>query len=740
MKRLIAILYLVCFITTVNAQQKGMHKMSPWLRMIVRQAEADNNRSITNGKGYSIERKQKPMTHAFIRTSDSDDSVLNEYGAKSLAKIGDIHIAQIPVSTLRALSSDDRILRIEARPIGEALCDTMPYILNTAPVYAGENLPQAYTGKGVVVGIMDIGFDLTCPNFYNADMTNYRIKRLWDMLSPDTIGSQFPVGRDYTTKEELLSLQHSRDGKDFTHGTYTTGIAAGSGNNSPYRGMAPGSELCLVANAVSNNIAYVDSSLYDRFTYATDALGFKYIFDYAKSVNKPCVISLSEGGTQDFYGYDKLYYEILDSLVGPGRIIVSAAGNRGYQKDWFCKERGTRSKGLFLYSATKDMISTAKSADKDFSIRIVAYGNTNDTLMVHASEVLKMKDSLYTDTIIFANMPLSLTVEAYQSCYDATETCYDIITSIDRPHLGGLFPVSLEIVGENGHVEVFHQTGYFTKNDINPLLCDGENTHNVLSPSSAPSVISVGATAYRTMVLNHKGEYFKFDDGHGGERAHMSSIGPTFDGRCKPDVMAPGINVISSYSSFYLDNHPEVANNSENVAFYEHDGRRYAWSPNSGTSGSSPAVAGVIALWLEACPTLTPEQVMDVIANTSRHPDTSLSYPNNQYGYGEIDAYRGLLYILGADKIKGVSANQTHAAISLNGNGELIIKFTESTKSPLTVTVYSLSGKCLIKEVLPEGQSHYQLPAHILLGGDVFVVQIDSDKWHTGSKLIRTTK
>jgi hypothetical protein len=60
----------------------------------------------------------------------------------------------------------------------------------------------------------------------------------------------------------------------------------------------------MVANAVSNNANLIDSTLYDRFTFATDALGFKYLFDYANSVGKPCVVTFSEGSGQDFWGYD----------------------------------------------------------------------------------------------------------------------------------------------------------------------------------------------------------------------------------------------------------------------------------------------------------------------------------------------------------------------------------------------------------------------------------------------------
>ena len=61
---------------------------------------------------------------------------------------------------------------------------------------------------------------------------------------------------------------------------------------------------------------------------------------------------------------------------------------------------------------------------------------------------------------------------------------------------------------------------------------------------------------------------------------------------------------------------------------------------------SCPIVAGIIAQWMEAVPTLTREQVIETFAASCHHHDPSLTYPNNDYGYGEIDAEAGLEYLL----------------------------------------------------------------------------------------------
>ena len=156
------------------------------------------------------------------------------------------------------------------------------------------------------------------------------------------------MGAEYRGKDALLAYAHSRDGLKQTHGTQTLGIAAGSGAGTNYRGIAYEGDICLVSNAISADKEFIDSADIYKYTYATDALGFKYIFDYAKTHGQPCVISFSEGSPQDFRGDDVLYYEVLDSLVGPGRIIVSSAANESIRKTYIIKERARKSAGTFF--------------------------------------------------------------------------------------------------------------------------------------------------------------------------------------------------------------------------------------------------------------------------------------------------------------------------------------------------------------------------------------------------------
>jgi len=100
-----------------------------------------------------------------------------------------------------------------------------------------------------------------------------------------------------------------------------------------------------------------------------------------------------------------------------------------------------------------------------------------------------------------------------------------------------------------------------------------------------------------------------------GNRAVFSSVGPTADGRFKPDVVALGVNA-------------KVASPSGPDS--------YALA--NGTSFSSPLTAGAVALLLEAHPTYTVEQVLSALRSTA----SQASAPNNLLGWGIVNAAAAL--------------------------------------------------------------------------------------------------
>lgn len=695
MNRLIISLLFIFTSLGIFAQRPRYEKMSPFVREAMASALAT--------KQLTRSQSDDRLLTAFVRIDGNAAEVLRQYGCKELARVGDISIAAIPLSKLGALSCGRQVKRIETGRRCSIQMDTTRLVVNAEKVYTGEGLPQSYTGCGVVVGVQDIGFDLTHPNFYSADMSKYRIKALWDQLSRDTIGSTLYVGRDYVGRDALLKLGHPIDGETQTHGTHTAGIAAGSGAEkkgvvSPYRGMACDADLVLVDNA-ADNASLIDPKDYYKFTYATDALGFKYIFDYAERMHQPCVINFSEGSSQDFHGYDQLYYELLAKLIGPGRIIVSSAGNDGARNSYIHKNIGKERAGAFIMGNEKRFSCTAKSKQA-FTFRVSVYDNVASPQIVDIStvNVCNAQDSLLTDSLLVGGKKYIWRVLAYPNSYDARETAYDF--QISSPSkLGDSPQVSLQVMGRDADIELYRMSGYMFPHSLDPVLDAGDCRYTIFSPSSSPDVICVGSTSYRTQFVNYLGEKKVYDSGREGIRSPFSAMGPTLDGRIKPDVMAPGQNIISSYSTFFINNPKNVnASVKSDVRHFDYNGRTYAWNANAGTSMSAPVVTGAIALWLQADPTLTPADCLEIFAKTCSHYDTSLSYPNNLYGYGQIDVAAGLREVLrrkalGINTIgqKKVSEQYDNRIYLLDG------RYVGTSDANLPKGIYIRNGKKFVK-------------------------------------------
>lgn len=695
MNRLIVFLLFIFTSLGIIAQRPRYEKMSPFVREAMASALAT--------KQLTRSQSDDRLLTAFVRIDGNAAEVLRQYGCKELASVGDISIAAIPLSKLGALSCGRQVKRIETGRRCSIQMDTTRLVINAEKVYTGEGLSQSYTGRGVVVGVQDIGFDLTHPNFYSADMSQYRIKALWDQLSRDTIGSTLYVGRDYVGRDALLKLGHPIDGETQTHGTHTAGIAAGSGAEgngvvSPYRGMACDADLVLVDNA-ADNASLIDPKNYYKFTYATDALGFKYIFDYAERMHQPCVINFSEGSSQDFHGYDQLYYELLAKLIGPGRIIVSSAGNDGARNSYIHKNIGKERAGAFIMGNEKRFSCTAKSK-QTFTFRVSVYDNVASPQIVDIStvNVCNAQDSLLTDSLLVGGKKYIWRVLAYPNSYDARETAYDFQLS-SPSKLGDSPQVSLQVMGRDADIELYRMSGYMFPHSLDPVLDAGDCRYTIFSPSSSPDVICVGSTSYRTQFVNYLGEKKVYDSGQKGIRSSFSAMGPTLDGRIKPDVMAPGQNIISSYSTFFINNPKNVnASVKSDVRHFEYNGRTYAWNANAGTSMSAPVVTGAIALWLEADPTLTPADCLEIFAKTCTHYDTSLCYPNNLYGYGQIDVAAGLREVLrrkalGINTIgqKKVSEQYDNRIYLLDG------RYVGTSDANLPKGIYIRNGKKFVK-------------------------------------------
>jgi hypothetical protein len=152
---------------------------------------------------------------------------------------------------------------------------------------------------------------------------------------------------------------------------------------------------------------------------------------------------------------------------------------------------------------------------------------------------------------------------------------------------------------------------------------------------------------------------------------------------------------------------------------------------------STPVVAGIIALWLQANPTLTPDDIRGILQRTCQHPEAQLSYPNNLYGYGEIDAYKGLLDILGIDGIKELSHHQPQGVRVTAKDGLMHLLFDQKTSEPILLSIYATSGTLLHRQWLTPTSQQMTIPLPVRSSG-IYAIQLTSqNKAVTGSQLIK---
>lgn len=727
------LLIITLLVAAVRTGAADMKKMSALVRRAA--LAAGGTIAAARQTGPSSSASRCGITAFVDIDAGQGDDVLNTLGCKVYARKGRIAIAEIPLDRLSELSEHPAVRRIEAGRRASLCMDTTTAVVDALPVYSATLAHQAYTGSGVVVGVMDVGFDLTHPTFYDATGTRYRIGAFWDQLSKDTLDSRLPVGRDYVGYDQVLAQKHSVDALTQIHGTHTLGTAAGSGYDTRYRGMAYDSDICLVNNAVSSDIEYIDSADYYKFTTATDALGFKYMFDYADSLGKPCVTSFSEGYSPYWDDEDSLYAAFLDSLSTPGHIIVSSAGNESLCQTYMEKPRGQAAAGAFVH-VNKEVAWYRVKADGPIRMSLLFYGNgsesPSDTLAYDSADP-RLDENAIIDTLMIGEDTLAVTVYRYASGFDATQV-YGMEMKANRK-INDLPDMAMVLEGADSFAEAFGTSNYaFISRGTDTRWSAAQFGHNILAPSCFPAVISVGATTHRLSYQNHHGDWVNnFAGVESGTRSYFSSQGPAANGTLKPQVMAPGVNIISALSSLA----DSAAEDKSIVAYSAFQDKRYGWTVNSGTSMAGPVVAGSIALWLQAKPDLTRDEVVDIIARTSRQRVSGIDYPNNDYGYGEIDVYAGLLDILGLTKIEGISTSSPQGVCVVPANGQVRLLFGKTPQHPVVVRVYSLSGT-LLQQCRLTATSAEAVVAMPQGAQGVYVVQTESaDSSLTGSQLVR---
>lgn len=702
----------------------------------------------------------RPVSSAILSLVKLQDKgmedALTSRGCKIIDNIGNIYITVVPVVSIADLVLDPRVLRIESNPTNELHTDSTAQTSNALPIYKGEGLPQAYTGSGVIVGITDNGFDFTHPMFLDAD-GHSRIRQAWDIFTGKGEGYK-SIGSLYTSEDEIMNAK-GMNYTDAFHGTHVMGIAAGSPViDGKYRGIAYEADILACQALLGSSTDVQSRNLIDdinrsiregtadgiwdyvisnqlSLSDAMDVLFLKYLFDYADAVGKPCVVNCSFGQQMGLTEDYTLRNELISALTGPGKIMVASTGNNSDTDIYRQKEQDeTLDTPLWFWASQSMNPMFQLRSDQPFTITLrpdidgcPAYTLSSEAIPFSGSGNI-LSDSIIIDA---ADNKYGISEALKYQMSDGTIS-YSISIGLPETKKNHYNSASIDFKVEgNGVVRVMGQYDClgFTRFSSLPV----SSNYTVSFPAILNDAIAVGAMSYREKVTNINGDETEatYNKNAYGRIVSWSGTGPTLDGAMKPDIAAAGYNVVSAFNSLM----PEESYYSDGklldriITGFQHDGKEYYMYMSSGTSQAAPVVTGIIALWLQADPTLTPARIKEIFAQTAAHPETD-TYPNYRYGYGAIDAYKGLCYILNIpDNIDEFSDHQPEGVnISLQGDILILGGITKAS-----VKIYTIGGQLMRNVETTDGTvSLAGLPAA------VYAIQINTDSPSTtGSTLVR---
>lgn len=594
-------------------------------------------------------------------------------------------------------------------------------------VRQGTRLPSTYTGKGVVVGFCDGGFDSRHINFYDAD-GNCRIRKVVHYVESQ--------GRrnEYSTPAEIYDFR--TDDPDLYHATHVAGILAGSYQLSG-EGVRPGSPITGVASDAE--IVATVSELSEAGLLA----GVEDIIAYAKSQGKPAVINMSVGSYVGPHDGSSLFCQYLD-LCAEDAIICLSSGNEGAKPNH-----------QYL-SASPARPLKVRIAGSDW-VNLKLYGQTD----IYAADstpftiTLRVADSTldYENPVVSQTPPIDLSatpfvaLSTYEEDADDPDVIYDpgfstyfegrvyVMGGID-PENGRYYAnviyncTTTEIISSEQRWARYRldviaspqsdvRLDAFADGSNSWLAAQGDNTNrpgNAISISNIATghkIISVGMYCSRSDVPLLNGETFNGEASPQYAISQYSSYGTLPDGRRLPITVGPGQTIISSISLPYIEAH-----DSEYCSHYADapDGTRHYWGPMTGTSMSCPFVAGVIATWLEAVPTLTWSDIREILLQTNTFPNFDESpapADNPRYGMGEIQAYDGLKLALSNPNVSvGMVDNEADMRIIRMADEVHILN---PSGLPITILCHDLQGQ-LLTRLTPESGSFTALPLHTLRG------------------------
>ena len=490
---------------------------------------------------------------------------------------------------------------------------------------AGELPVLNNQGAGVIVGFVDTGINYTDSLFRNVDGST-RIIGIWDQTNNSDNSNNIEnetakpfsafsalYGTQYTAEEINLALNSDNPASivptrdENGHGTFLASIAAGNRDErAGFSGAAPQASIAMVKLKPAKQYLrdfYLIRDGADAYQENDIMMGVSYLYFLARKYSMPLVVCIPLGTNMGSHmGMSRLGQYLNQVSLSNGSAVITAAGN----------ETGARHHFRAVMDAdTDEVIAELRVGEREagFSMELWAenmgaytVGFISPTGEVAREISVPLRGE---NTVSFLLEQTQITV--YTQIADVSAGSQFIFMRFENP-MSGIWRIlirnSLDIR------ETFHiwlPVRGFISDETYFLRPDPDTT--ITDPGNARYPITV--TAYdhtKNSIYIH------------------ASRGYSLSGRIKPDLAAPGVNILGASVS----------------------GRRL--TRMSGTSVSAAHLAGAAAILLNwgvlnaNYPYLnTPVLKSIFVRGAQRNP--ALTYPNREFGYGTLNLYEAFLHL-----------------------------------------------------------------------------------------------
>ncbi len=571
---------------------------------------------------------------------DRFEAALAALGVEVRGRVGAIAALRVPASALPGLAARPEIVWLKAAHGYHPQND----VSTGSSFVAARNANMTFgtKGAGVIVAVIDTGIDWTNPDFRKADGTS-RVLGIWDQTLSDAshpppagfgFGAFFPKS---DIDAALLGGTGLLTSDGYGHGSHVAGSAAGNGrltgNSIPagtFAGVVPEADLLIVRVFDSQG----------SFCTACDlTAAVQFVQGFAAAAGKPWVGNMSLGddlGAHDGTDPDEM---TIDAAVGPGHPgsqMAIAAGNSGAKRiHW---EGTLTSGGVASNSFAIPAYTPNSGAESDFIWLDLWYRGADRATVdlvtpggqtVSAGYALSSGVVCTTSGAVVVNAGNAPDLangdnEVFVQIWDSSD-CSPVVDPAS-----GTWTVSLH--GDSVTAGGFDFWNEALAGALSSVTWTTSNQAKIVGvPGTGRNALTVAAYVSKSSWINGRGTTTTVVTSNGvGGLSSFSSVGPTRDGRTKPDIGAPGEYVGSTLAGIFL---------GLNITSKERDGLH---GDLRGTSMATPHVAGVAALLFALNPALDGGAIKAAIARGAQIDAFTGAVPNNRFGAGKLRAPEAL--------------------------------------------------------------------------------------------------